>query len=819
MKRLALYLTILATPFLCKAQEKEEKTIITKNENGIIQSVEFSETDKNFAIPNTASDFFKEWLNIRSNDQFKNIPHESNNKEYIHEHFDQYYNGIKIEDAGYNFHYINGKMYFAHGHYILIKNLNTTPAKSPESAMELFARFKNIPLDSITGFNSKLIIKEISIEKTNKTVPTPNLVYKVHLRANHYNNNEVGYIDAQTGAILLTTPNRIGYGDTGTFYTRYNGTRQGNTQYFDDHTGSEGETFHLVDSSRGAIISVGTTYGFDLSYENLNDNNNSWTQAEHASNNDDMGLDIFWGLQQIYDFLYSYGYNSFNNNGFPINALIHFGLDYGSLQDNAFWFPDENIMAFGDGYEKYKPLASVDVIGHEFGHGITDFQISGWSYENKEAEMEEGLSDIWAAIMEYNINSNSVWEMGELIIDNGDDCLRNIENTHDEDAFYDMANTYLSDYYIDSSGVYNRSGVFSHWFYLLVNGGESENEIDNDYKVYGMGMDLAEELIIEAVYNNYLDNTDSYAELRTAFKNAAQSLCYNQYGVLAQQVENAWYAVGVGSEPTQPYISGSDTVCTSGASFSIQNLPAGATVSWSNSNKITRVSSQGSNPCTFEANSHGTGWIEAIIYSSCGYIVTLPQKAVWVGTQSATAIFAYDPSQYQYVSEPLYTGTPYEFKPRLYNPSENSSDYDWEIKDEQDLSYPFSSGTTALFTASSPGNYTVSLIYKNGCGWGSQKSEEFTFIQGGGFFMMINPNPASSDVTIELKSTNSNKQIDVNEEWDMEVYNETQLLHDMKTKLKGDKYTFGTNGWKEGVYIIRVKYKKEILLGKLVVKR
>jgi hypothetical protein len=45
-----------------------------------------------------------------------------------------------------------------------------------------------------------------------------------------------------------------------------------------------------------------------------------------------------------------------------------------------------------------------------------------------------------------------------------------------------------------------------------------------------------------------------------------------------------------------------------------------------------------------------------------------------------------------------------------------------------------------------------------------------------------------------------------------------QSLKTKNQKLKGDKQTINTTGWKDGVYIVRVKIGNEIISEKLVVK-
>lgn len=51
----------------------------------------------------------------------------------MHEHYDQYYNGIKVDEAGYNFHFEKSKMYLAHGNFIEIgiKKIRLNLSKKP----------------------------------------------------------------------------------------------------------------------------------------------------------------------------------------------------------------------------------------------------------------------------------------------------------------------------------------------------------------------------------------------------------------------------------------------------------------------------------------------------------------------------------------------------------------------------------------------------------------------------------------------------------------------------------------------------------------
>jgi len=445
----------IAVPIICFSQEKAKEPIVFKDKTGIIQAVEFPDSIKSSNIPSSTDAFFKDFLKASVKDEFRKIPRKENKKEFIHEHFHQYYKGIKIDDAGYNFHFKNGKMFYAHGHYVKINDLEVILTVTPEKAKDCFANYKDIPSDSVAHFISELIIKEIPT-KENDSVFLPKLVYRIYLYANYENNTEVGFVDAHTCEILLTEPALTGYSAAGTFATRYSGSRQGITQ---NYSGA----FHLADSTRGAIIhtwNLNNTTNI-LNRIELSDNDNNWTSAEHSASKNDMGLDVHWALQQIYDRLNNvHGIISFDNDSFPIDAYIRYGSTT-TQRDNAFWNLVDNVLLFGDGVSAFRPVASVDAVGHEFGHGISDLQM-GWPYTGDRAAFHEGMSDIWGVIFENRIRPNSIWQIGEQItINNG--CIRNIQNTNDPNAMQTISDTYLSTQY-NSGNNYVRSGVLSHWF-------------------------------------------------------------------------------------------------------------------------------------------------------------------------------------------------------------------------------------------------------------------------------------------------------------------------------------------------------------------
>lgn len=85
--------------------------------------------------------------------------------------------------------------------------------------------------------------------------------------------------------------------------------------------------------------------------------------------------------------------------------------------------------------------------------------------------------------------------------------------------------------------------------------------------------------------------------------------------------------------------------------------------------------------------------------------------------------------------------------------------------------------------------------------------------------LSLSPNPASGEITITIESSSEKEIVDFNQEWELEIYTQSQVLKENKTRLKGSNTVINTSGWKEGVYVVRAKYKDEILTGKLIVKK
>ncbi|MEV8250093.1 M4 family metallopeptidase [Microbacterium sp. NPDC076768] len=104
----------------------------------------------------------------------------------------------------------------------------------------------------------------------------------------------------------------------------------------------------------------------------------------------------FEGLGATFEMLLAaFGRNSLNDAGAPLNATVHYGVDY----DNAFW--DGERMVFGDGDgEVFRGFAeSLTVIGHELAHGLVQ-NTANLEYQGQPGALNESVADVFGALTE-----------------------------------------------------------------------------------------------------------------------------------------------------------------------------------------------------------------------------------------------------------------------------------------------------------------------------------------------------------------------------------------------------------------------------------
>jgi Zn-dependent metalloprotease len=86
--------------------------------------------------------------------------------------------------------------------------------------------------------------------------------------------------------------------------------------------------------------------------------------------------------------------NSIDGAGLPLLGVVHYDRDY----DNAFWDGTRMIFGDGDGELFIRFTRSLDVIGHELTHGVTETE-AGLEYQGESGALNESVSDVFGSLV------------------------------------------------------------------------------------------------------------------------------------------------------------------------------------------------------------------------------------------------------------------------------------------------------------------------------------------------------------------------------------------------------------------------------------
>lgn len=109
------------------------------------------------------------------------------------------------------------------------------------------------------------------------------------------------------------------------------------------------------------------------------------------------------------------GRNSIDGQGLRLDSTVH----YRSKFNNAFWNGTQMVYGDGDGVIFIGFTGSVDVIGHELTHGVTQYT-SALIYEDQSGALNEHFSDVMGSLVKQWAKKQSAaqadWLVGEGIL-------------------------------------------------------------------------------------------------------------------------------------------------------------------------------------------------------------------------------------------------------------------------------------------------------------------------------------------------------------------------------------------------------------------
>lgn len=237
----------------------------------------------------------------------------------------------------------------------------------------------------------------------------------------------------------------------------------------------------------------------------------------------------------VYDFYKNlFNRNSIDNKGMSIISTTHYGNDY----NNAFWDGSQMVYGDGDGSEFTYLSGSLDIVGHELTHGVTEYT-ANLNYKNQSGALNESISDIFGVLVKtyykYDvINGNdwvfdaADWIIGEAVYtpNIAGDALRSLANP----KLYDQPD-HMSGYVntsSDNGGVHINSGIPNKAACLIAQ---------------SIGCSKTAMIYYRAL-TNYLTSSSDFIAARNALIQSTSDLYGSSSGEVSA-VSNAFDAVGI----------------------------------------------------------------------------------------------------------------------------------------------------------------------------------------------------------------------------------------------------------------------------------
>ncbi len=245
----------------------------------------------------------------------------------------------------------------------------------------------------------------------------------------------------------------------------------------------------------------------------------------------------------LYDAIF--GRNSIDGRGLKLISTVHYGQNY----DNAFW--DGEQMVYGDGDENLPAsqrlfnrfTISLDVIGHELTHGVTQYE-ANLTYSNQPGALNEALSDIFGSLVKQYQRGQTAdqadWIIGEgLFTSNVNGVgIRSMKAPgtayNDPVLGKDPQPGHMDDYVNtsqDYGGVHINSGIVNHAFYLTA------------VEIGGFAWEKAGRIWYKALTEKMKSTTNFQGAADLTFEAAGE--LFGTDSLEQTAVKNGWAQVGI----------------------------------------------------------------------------------------------------------------------------------------------------------------------------------------------------------------------------------------------------------------------------------
>lgn len=477
-------------------------------------------------------DVLKDHLGLQKHETFRLVSLKRDDQGFAHLKHQQYFNGVKVDGGEYTVHIRQREVVSVSGNYVAMDGQTRKFSISHDEALKSALNHVNANryIWEDPTLSHQLSLQQLPEGELTYVRPSnsgaPVLSFKFDIYAVEPLSRDYLFVDANSGDVIQVFERVHGADVAADGTSIYNGT-------VDFTADSFGGGYRLRQSGDGVEtfdLNNGTEYG---SATDITSSTTSFTTTDVQT-----GVQAHYGAEQTLQFFSQrFGRDSYDDQGSTLLSYVSYSTDY----VNAFW--DGSRMTYGDGDGvDYGPLVSLDIVGHEIAHGVTQFS-AGLIYQNESGALNESFSDIFGESVENFALGTNDWLMGDDIGITGSGAFRSMSNPN----AHGDPDTYLGDFWFtgtgDNGGVHTNSGVQNKWFHILTVGETGTNDNGDAYSVAGLGIEDASAI----AYRNltvYLTASSDYYDAREGAIQSAIDL-FGMDSTQHLQTAAAWDAVGV----------------------------------------------------------------------------------------------------------------------------------------------------------------------------------------------------------------------------------------------------------------------------------
>lgn len=454
-----------------------------------------------------------------------------------HVRLQQVVHGVPVAGAELAAHYdASGRLTSIDANYISgIQDLDLEPKISAKLAhdvvvADILTTTKSVDESKLTSGDAKLVV----LARAGRPAA---LAFEYTVRAVYGDEPAIWVtkVDAKTGEILDRYNNLQTIEATGAGVL-------GDAKKF--QVTQSGGSFAMTDTSRGVSIQT-----FDAGGQEIGPAQGATPVTSTTLTSWDTGtgrgaaVDAHTYAGVVFDYYKKvHARSAIDGAGGAMLSTAHFGQAY----ENAFW--DGTGMSYGDGGSMFKPLsAGLDVVAHEFTHGVTE-ATSALVYQSQSGALNESVSDIFGVFIEHSLKPDDTknWLMGESIV-KGSTGLRDFKtpaNGQQPANMQQFVNTQQ-----DNGGVHINSGIPNNAAFLMTMGGT--NPTSGTAVKFGIGWEKSEKIWYRA-NTKYFLSTTNFAQAAQGVMQAAKDLALtdNELNI----VDCAWKATGVVQGTCSPIV-------------------------------------------------------------------------------------------------------------------------------------------------------------------------------------------------------------------------------------------------------------------------